>query len=316
MFTVAIGVAMVGTAGLVVSATALLGTIDREPRLDGVMSEESQTVENFLLVGSDSRAGADPDAADFSTIGSEANVTGRRSDTVMLIRRDNTSSSTAVLSIPRDLWLPIDGGDSNRINTAYGEGPDVLVRTVQEELGIPVHHYLEVDFSGFKSIVDSVGGVEICFANDVRDRQVGFFARSGCHLLGGQRALRYARARYFEVLENGAWQRDGSSDLGRGTRQRRFLSALAGRALDAVAEDPFALGRISSSMLGAVRIDPRTDVLDALIALRSLAGTDVRSYALEVYSDTVGDASILRLSDRAESQLSYFAGTGPAPEGE
>lgn len=311
----AVAVAATGTLGLVLGVRASLDGVRREPSLTGVLSAPSPDVENFLLVGSDSRAGADPNSPDFATMGSESDVGGERSDTLMVLRYDRSTASMAVLSVPRDLWLPIDGGRPNRINTAHLQGPGALVRTVQQELGIPIHHYIEVDFRGFKKIVDAVGGVTLCFPSDVRDRQVGFYARAGCRTLDGIRALKYARARHYDTLVDGSWHRDGTSDLGRSTRQRQFLSALASRATTALIEDPFAAPGLSSSVTAAMLVDPDLDLLDALAKLRTLSGRGVRSYALSVELDTVGNASVVRLGAKSKAQLAYFAGTGPVPLG-
>lgn len=311
----ALCVASTGTAGLVAGVRASLGDVRREESLVGVLSPESPSVVNYLLVGSDSRAGADPGDPDYATMGSESDVGGDRSDTLMVLRFDRTTSTMSVLSLPRDLWLPIDGGKPNRINTAHLKGPGAVVRTVQAELGVPVHHYLEVDFQGFKSIVDAVGGVTICFPTDVRDRQVGFFARAGCRTLDGVRALKYARARHYDTLVEGSWKRDGTSDLGRSTRQRQFLSALASRAAERLVADPFAASGVVSSLTAAMTVDPGLDMLSALTNLRRLSGAGVRSYALKVELDTVGNASVVRLGPGSKAQLDYFAGTGPEPLG-
>ena len=84
------------------------------------------------------------------------------SDSIMILRRD-PDHGAALLSIPRDLWVPIAGrGDEWKINAAFNGGADRLVQTIQQSLGIPIHHYIEVDFDGFARLVDTVGGVEIC----------------------------------------------------------------------------------------------------------------------------------------------------------
>lgn len=308
-------IGLAGAFGLVVGVRSGLDGVRRETTLAGVLSSPSPAVENYLLVGSDSRAGADPGSPDFATMGSESDVGGERSDTLMVLRWDKASSTMAVLSVPRDLWLPIDGGKPNRINTAHLQGPAAVVRTVQKELGIPVHHYLEVDFQGFKAIVDAVGGVTICFPTDVRDKRVGFFARAGCRTLDGVRALKYARSRHYDTLVDGEWKRDGTSDLGRSTRQRQFLSALARRASERALADPFATSELVDAMTAAMTVDPDLRMLEAMTKLRRLSGAGVRSYALKVDLDTVGNASVVRLGAGARVQLDYFAGTGPEPLG-
>ena len=219
MLLIAGAVAAAGTAGTLVAARDAIDTVARTPGVAEVLSPETAEVENFLLVGSDSRAGADPDSPDAGGIGTEADVSGSRSDTIMVMRRDKATGVASLLSIPRDLWVDIPGRGHSRINSAYNDGPAVLVQTVQQALGIPIHHYMEVDFFGFKDIVDALGGVEICFDYPARDEHTGLYvAEPGCHVLDGVQALAYARSRHYqEYREDGDWHEDGTSDARRST---------------------------------------------------------------------------------------------------
>lgn len=98
--------------------------------------------ENYLLVGSDTREGISEDDPDFGVIGDTNVVSGRRADTIMVLRRERDGGA-AIVSLPRDLWVEIPGtGGSNRINAAYNGGAERLVATVVETLGIPIHHYV------------------------------------------------------------------------------------------------------------------------------------------------------------------------------
>src|SRR5688572_1987823 len=139
-------VAVAGTTGTLIAARSAIDTVTRVPGVAEVLSPPSATVENFLLVGSDSRAGADPNSPDAGGIGTESDVQGSRSDTIMVLRRDTDTGVASLLSIPRDLWVDIPGRGNSRINSAYNDGPAVLVQTVQQALGLPIHHYVEVDF--------------------------------------------------------------------------------------------------------------------------------------------------------------------------
>ena len=157
--------------------------------------EAIDRAQNFLLVGSDSRAGIAPDDPNIGAFGSEAEVGGQRSDTIMVLRIDPKSERASVLSFPRDLWVSIAGtGAKQRINTAFSRGPDVLVATLQQNFGIPIQHFVEVDFVGFKGLVDAVGGVPVYFENPARDKNTGLnIPVSGCVTLNGDQALAYAR---------------------------------------------------------------------------------------------------------------------------
>ena len=122
------------------------------------LGADSGSVMNVLLVGSDSRANLQGSVAEGFGKGE---VEGQRSDTVMILHIDPGSQKAAIVSVPRDLYVPIAGTNfSDRVNAAFAlGGPDQLIATVQQALSIPIHHYVQVDFVGFKDIVDTVGGV-------------------------------------------------------------------------------------------------------------------------------------------------------------
>jgi len=308
-------IAIAGAAGTLVSARS---AIDRVTRVDGVadvLSPSTSNIENFLLVGSDSRAGSDPNSPDYGGIGSESDVSGPpRSDTMMILRRDKTTGEASLLSIPRDLWVEIPGRGNQRVNAAYNDGPAVLVQTIQGSLGLPIHHYVEVDFFGFKDIVDAIGGVEICTMFPIRDENTGLFvAEGGCYEFDGVQALAYARSRHFEEYRDGEWHEDGTADLGRTRRQREFVNIALTTALERVKADPFVAGELLASAGSAVRIDDELDVLAAASSLRTAVGSGLASYALPVRGETIDGNAVLLLADGSESLLAYFRGDGPAP---
>lgn len=306
--------AVAGTTGVVRATDARLGTIRRDAAVTPALAEPAGGYENYLLVGSDSREGIDPSDPDYAAIGADE-VSGRRGDTIILFHYDVATGAGALLSFPRDLWVRIGGGeDRGRINTAYQAGPDVLVRTLAAEFGIPVHHYLEVNFVGFKRLVDAVGGVEICVPHRARDRKTGLFIPPGCSTLDGVEALAFARSRAYEEQVDGEWRIDGTSDIGRGRRQREFIAAMLATTLERVTSDPFAVGRVFEGAISAVSVDERLDLTAFAKKLRPAATGDVRRYQLETYGDTVGDASVLRIAEGSAPVIAFFAGTGPAPE--
>lgn len=316
--SIALCVALVGALGMVTSTRAEFKSVARIDKVTDVLSPSSANVENFLLVGSDSRAGSDPSDPDFHVIGSEQNHLGKRSDSIIVVRYDKKTHGVALFSIPRDLWVKIGTGNKrNRVNTAYTKGADVLVRTVQRALNIPIHHYLEVDFQGFKSIVDGLGGVRICVKAPARDKHTNLLiTKKGCHTLDGVQSLAYARSRYYETFANGEWKTDGSSDFGRTKRQRQFITSMVRASMARVKGNPFEAHSVLKSYSKWLLADSKLDLLDAGQKLQGLADKSTKSYSLDVVNDTVGSASVLRLSDSSAALLAYFAGTGPAPEAE
>ena len=174
---------------------------------------------NFLVIATDDRANL-PDDWDEGAFGE---FTGRRTD-VMMLAHMIPGERIQLLSLPRDLKVDIDGHGTNRLNASYVVGgPDLLVKTVQQETGIPVHHFVEIDFGGFGRIVDSLGGVTIDFPTAARDAKSKFEVDAGKHTLDGEQAVAYARSRQYEVYENGSWTGTGGGDIARTQRQQEIL---------------------------------------------------------------------------------------------
>ena len=231
-----------------------------------------------------------------------------------MILRQERNGGAALMSLPRDLWLEIAGtGTSQRINTAYNEGPERLAATVSESLGIPVHHYVEVDFIGFKQIIDDLGGVEVCVGYGARDAASGLQINPGCQTLDGVQALAFARSRQYEEWDGTSWVKDPRADLGRIERQQLFMRAAVDGALRKLRSSPFSSGDVIEAVVDSVRINDRLDPIRAGDALRQAAEEGLRTYQLPVVNDTVGDAAVLRLGDGADAVLAYFRGDGPAP---
>lgn len=306
---IAVVSAVAAASGLLIAARGVADGVPRVPGVAAVLSQSSANVENYLLVGSDSRAQGDPNT------GQTGDVSGNRSDTIMVLRYDKGDGSASLLSIPRDLYVTVPGHDGKRrINAAYNDGPAVLVQTVQQELGIPVHHYVEIDFVGFTSLVEALGGVEVCFWYPTRDSNTGLnITEPGCHVLDGTQALAYARSRHYEEYRDGQWKEDPTSDLGRSKRQRDFVNRSLQAALAEVKADPFRAGDLARAITAAIRIDDDLDPIDAASSLRKAVGDGLQSYALPVVGTTIDGNAVLLLGDGAETVLAYFRGQGPPP---
>ncbi len=308
-------VAGASAAGVLVAANRRVGEIQRIDGLESVLSPSNPNVENFLLVGSDSREGADPSDPDFGGIGGVDTVSGNRSDTIMILRRDKTGGPISVLSLPRDLWLDIPGrSNPNRINAAYQDGRDVLIRTVTETLQIPIQHYIEVDFQGFKTLVDSLGGVQVCFDAPAHDEHTGFYvAEPGCHILDGVQGLAYARSRYYETYVDGEWKPDPRSDLGRIERQQQFINIALQAAIATVKSNPLKAGDVLASSTKALRIDDGLDVLEAAAAMRDAVGTGLQTYSPPVTGKTINGNAVLLPGDGFLNYIQYFSGQSNTP---
>lgn len=305
----------VGTAGMIRATDSRVTTIDRVDELEFLLEEEGEIGPsmNFLLVGSDSRERASADDDDFGAIGDTGDVQGQRADAIMILRRDE-NDGLSITSIPRDLWVTNAAtGRKDRINAAYAEGPENLVRTITESIGIPITHYVEVDFQGFKSIIDATGGVELCVEYPTRDKNSGLSLQPGCTVLDGAQALAFARSRNYEEFRDGRWRIDASADLGRVRRQQLFMRAAINGALLQWQSNPLNSGRLLDSLADAVRVDPGLDPLRAADSLRRAAEEDLVTYVLPVQGVMIDDKAVVELDAGADAVIAYFAGRGPAP---
>ncbi|WP_422743895.1 LCP family protein [Mycobacterium sp. WMMD1722] len=176
----------------------------------------------WLLVGSDSRAGLDPEQqAELATGGEVGNG---RTDTIMLVHLPGPFSDapTTLVSIPRDSYVSIPGYGEDKINAAFAlGGAPLLAQTVEEATGLHLDHYAEVGFDGFAALVDAVGGVTMCPAEPIDDPLAGINLPAGCQKLDGRTALGFVRTRATP-----------RADLDRMVHQREFMSALLHRVAD------------------------------------------------------------------------------------
>jgi len=300
--------AVVGAAGTLIAARRAVDEVPRVAGVSAVLDAVSGNIENYLLVGSDSRALGDPNTGDVGE------VTGNRSDTIMVLRLDNSTDEAALLSVPRDLYIET-ASHTGRINSAYNDGPAALVQAVQQALALPIHHYVEIDFYGFKALVEALGGVDVCFALPTRDLNTGLdIGAPGCFLLDGTQALAYARSRHYEQLQaDGQWQEDPTSDLGRSTRQRDFVNRCLQQAVAQVKINPFDTGDLVKAMGNAISIDDELDPIGAASSLRTAVDAGLATYALPVYPETINGDDVLLLRDSASVVLDFFRGAGPPP---
>jgi LCP family protein required for cell wall assembly len=310
----AVVVGAVGAFGVIRAANARTNDIERIEGLELALTPQDGPAQNYLLIGSDSRENADPNDADFGGIGDTNAVSGRRSDTIMILRQEEDGNGASIVSLPRDLWVNIAGrGSANRINSAYSDGTDVLATTITQELGIPIHHVVDIDFEGFKDLVDAVGGTQVCFLYPTRDKNTGLDQQPGCHVLDGLQSLQYARSRYYEEFRDGAWRTDPRSDLGRIERQQNFLQQTADGTIAKLQSDPFLASELISAGTAAVRMDPGLDPISAAGTLRKAFGVGLNKYQLPVNGTTIDGNAVLLLDDSAQPILDYFRGVGPPP---
>ncbi len=312
LFAVVVGA--VGAVGVIRAADARTSDVERIEGLEDILVAQDGPAVNYLLIGSDSREGVSGSDADFGSVGDTSVVQGRRSDTIMILRQEKDGNGAALVSLPRDLWVTIAGtGSKNRINSAYNDGPGVLAETIGQELGIPIHHVVDVDFLGFKNLVDAAGGTVVCFEYATRDANSGLEQQPGCNKLDGVQALAYARSRNYEEFRDGEWRKDPTADLGRIARQQNFIATTVDATLQRLRSDPFIASDLISAVTQSVRLDPGLDPIGAAGTLRKAFSSGFFTYQLDVSGTTIDGKSVLILEPGSEPILNYFRGLGPLP---
>ncbi len=270
--------------------------------------------ENFLIVGTDDATGLAPD--DPVLIGRPP---GLRSDVMMLLRIDPSSEKASLLSLPRDLYVPIAGTKgSERINSAIAGGPERVVETVTDALQVPIDHYIGLNFLGFRDIVDAIGGVPIYFAEPVRDRHSGLSVEEpGCVTLDPVQALAYARSRAYEFFRKGRWHTDGTGDLGRISRQQDFIRRVLHRAIARGARNPAVLAGLIDAGVKSVTLDESLtykQLGDLGNRFRHFNPETLETFALPVYDDVVRGAAVLRMDEHGSQRiLDIFRGAPDEP---
>lgn len=197
-----------------------------------------------------------------------------RTDTMIVLSVDPASKSAGLLSIPRDLWVEIPGFAQDRINTAYvvgelnnypGGGPALAKKTVQYNLGEPIHYYVRLNFTAAEQLVDLIGGIDVYVEQEINDplypdEGYGYdplYIPAGWQHMDGRLALRYARSRH------------GSSDFDRARRQQQILLAVRDKVsrLDMLPQLLPRAGEIANTLGGAVQSDLTLDQVVRLVQL-------------------------------------------------
>lgn len=204
---------------------------------------------NVLVLGSDSREALS--AEQQQSMGDTEVVPGRRADTIMLLHLDEQREKAVLVHFPRDLRVEDPDGRMVKINSIYSQGPDAMVQTVSEFTGMPIHHYLEVDFNGFNQIVDAIGGVQVYFEEPVRDQDSGLDQPAGCVTIQGDQALAFVRARKID------------DDFGRIRRQQLFMKLMVDKiATPGVVLRPDRVVSMVNVFSSAVRYDAELSLSD------------------------------------------------------
>ncbi|WP_405087916.1 LCP family protein [Microbispora sp. NBC_01389] len=238
--------------------------------------------EDWLLVGSDSRAGLT--AAQRRKLATGKAV-GKRTDTMMLLHIPSDGRPTLV-SLPRDSYVPIEGHGSGKLNAAYAYGgPKLLTKTVERVTGIRIDHYMEIGFGGFVGIVDAIGGVNICVKQNIDDHKAGINLKKGCQDMDGGTALGYVRTRKTGAIP----------DFDRTQRQREFFSAVVQKAASpGTLLNPFTSVPLALSAADSVAVDPGTGLFDLLSVGLAMRGGPVTTAVPIGSLPTIGGQAVVK----------------------
>ncbi|MFI6502140.1 LCP family protein [Nonomuraea typhae] len=247
----------------------LEGDLIRKPVNLGTQRPPETGALNLLMIGSDSRDG------DNQKYGATSHGLGERSDTLMLLHVSPDRDKVTLVSFPRDLMVTVpqcegrNGGvipaGVRQINSAFNDGGEACVmRTVESLTKLRLNHFVKVDFTGFKGVVDALGGISICLPKPVNDPKAKLVLAAGKHVVKGEQALGYVRAR--------SSMGDGS-DLSRIKRQQIFLTQVMKKVTDGgLLTDPGRLDAFLRAAVAAVTVDDQLSLDRMLEIARSVQG--------------------------------------------
>ena len=245
---------------------------------------------NWLITGADTRNGLTRSQIDANHLGFSFGTAN--SDSIMLLHM-GTTGKPVLISIPRDSYVDIPGMGWNKINAALAGGPTLLIKTVEAATGLQINHYMGIGFGGLVSVVNQVGGVQVCLPAPLKDSSSGLNLPKGCSNLNGTQALAFVRDRHSFATQ----------DLQREQDQRLFLEALMKKAVSpGVYLNPFTAIPFGSTAASSITVDKGTSLWDLYQVSQALKGplTTTVPIANANYSTSAGDAVLWNKSQASE----------------
>lgn len=268
---------------------------------DGVSEDAKKKPLNILVMGSDSRVG------DGNGIDAENDDGSERSDTVILLHVSRDRTNAYGISLPRDAMIDrpdcmvdgetIPGEDYVRFNTAFSAGgPVCTLQTVEQLTGIHIHHFLVLDFAGFKDMVDAVDGVEVCIPTEVDDDEHNIHFDAGTQVLDGDQALNYVRERY---------QLSVTGDIGRMKRQQAFIASMIKKVSSAgTLSQPTKVYGFLDAVTNSIKVDDGLDSVEKLydlaMELRRTGPSSIRFITVPILPDPQNPDVTLVWSETAD----------------
>lgn len=233
----------------------------RLPQADGLEAE------NILLIGNETRQGLTP--AEQQLWGSSLTYNGTLADIIMILHINPVTDQASILSIPRDLFAPMPAnspvGPFNKIDAALNDGedgPNNLIAAIEQDFGIPINHFVMLNFNGFINSVNALGGIRVDFPEKLWDQESLLnITETGCQHLDGFEALALVRARHLQYDPPGddepkySWPQEAESDLARIGRTHTFVKIVADTAIKEGKTNPVKALSFINSILDQITID-------------------------------------------------------------
>jgi LCP family protein required for cell wall assembly len=276
--------------GLTSYVNGHLGRVDA-----GTTGTPSSGPLNIVVAGLDERSGLSAKQQAELHVGRSTGETN--TDTLMVVHVPGNHRHVQVISLPRDSWVNIPGHGMDKINAALGlGGPQLMVRTIEQDTGLTINDYVEVNFLAFVKVIDALGGVNICLPFAVDDRYSGLHMSAGEHHVDGITALEFARDRHSFA----------TSDLARIQDQQQLVSSALSEAISSgVLANPVRLQSFLSAAEAAIRVDQGFNVVSLADELRGISPSDVTF-------TTVPLANVNYITPTGESAVEWNASAASA----
>jgi LCP family protein required for cell wall assembly len=264
---------------------------------------------NVLVMASDTRSGLSAAEAKLLDPNNVNLNSGQRADSIALVHVEPATGKAVVISIPRDLRVPAPSGGYEKINAYFNSGPNSMVAEVSALTGLPIEHYIAVDFTSFGEITQALGGVDVYFNRAINDPNSGLDQPKGCDLLSGAQALAFVR------------DRDTDSDFGRIARQRLFVTLMINKVLTpGTLLNPIKVANLVNLGLSSLEHDSGltlTGLLSLLKHFHNFNSSDIDFRVLPSYPNgaLIGGASyVIESTPQANALLAALRDGTPLPD--
>lgn len=300
---------VIGAVILLIAALALAvfgawGWVDGKlNKADWLTTAADTPASTWLILGSDERDGS-------TNFGGVDDISGYRTDTILVLTKPKSGPSS-LISIPRDSLMNVNDQYMKINAVAQLVGKKALVGEIEQLTGQKIDHVAQVKFGGLQKVVDALGGVELCYDQDVQDAYSGLNWTAGCHNADGSTALSFSRMRYA----------DATGDFGRNARQRQVISAIVKKASSKeTLTNPKTVTTMAEAGLSALTVDGKTTPLTLVnmaLAFKDATGSKGISGSVywsnpDYYMDGVGSSVLLDDAKNTELFSQLAAGTHAA----